>query len=75
VNLFVCLYLCFFVLYILYFLLGKTVLGLELMQLPTNIKTLEYEERIREIEHANFSPLVFSTIGGMGPFNIVTRRL
>ena len=26
-----------------------------------------YEQRIREIEHGSFSPLVFSTSGGMGP--------
>ena len=26
-----------------------------------------YEERVREIEHGSFSPLVFSTAGGMGP--------
>jgi len=44
------------------------------MQLPTNIKTLAYEERVREIEHANFSLLVFSTIGGMGPSTTVTYR-
>ena len=25
-----------------------------------------YDERVREIEHGNFSPLVFSTSGGMG---------
>ena len=30
-------------------------------------KKREYEERIREIEHGSFSPLVFSTAGGMGP--------
>ena len=27
----------------------------------------KYEERVREIEHGSFSPLVFSTAGGMGP--------
>ena len=30
-------------------------------------KRRTYEERIREIEHGNFSPLVFSTSGNMGP--------
>eukprot|EP00731_Ephydatia_muelleri_P028772 Em0020g416a len=30
-------------------------------------KKREYEERVREIEHESFSPLVFSTAGGMGP--------
>ena len=28
---------------------------------------VQYEERVREIEHGSFSPLVFSTAGGMGP--------
>ena len=30
-------------------------------------KKREYEERVREIEHGSFSPLVFSTAGCMGP--------
>ena len=30
-------------------------------------KKRSYEQRIREIEHGSFSPLVFSTTGGMGP--------
>ena len=30
-------------------------------------KKREYEERVREIEHGSFSPLVLSTAGGMGP--------
>ena len=35
-----------------------------------------YEERIREIEHGSFTPLVFSCSGGMGPLaTIVYRRL
>ena len=29
-------------------------------------KNRKYEERIREIEHGSFSPLVFTTAGGMG---------
>ena len=29
-------------------------------------KRRQYEERVREVEHGNFSPLVFSTSGGMG---------
>ena len=29
-------------------------------------KRRAYDERVREIEHGNFSPLVFSTSGGMG---------
>ena len=36
-----------------------------------------YEERIREIEHGSFIPLVFSCSGGMGPLvaTIVYKRL
>ncbi len=35
-----------------------------------------YEERIREIEHGSFTPLVFSAAGGIGPAaNIVYKRL
>ena len=30
-------------------------------------KIRSYEERVGEIEHGSFSPLVFSTTGGMGP--------
>ena len=30
-------------------------------------KRRQYEERVREVEHGNFSPLVFSTSGGMVP--------
>ena len=29
-------------------------------------KKRSYDERVREIEHGSFSPLVFSTSGGMG---------
>ncbi len=32
-----------------------------------NIKKRNYEQRIREIEHSSFTPLVFSTSGGLGP--------
>ena len=27
----------------------------------------EYAERIGNVEHADFNPLVFTTAGGMGP--------
>ena len=30
-------------------------------------KRRKYEERIREVEHASFCPLIFSTSGGAGP--------
>ena len=35
-----------------------------------------YEERVREIENGSFSPLVFSTSGGMGPIaTVVYKRI
>ena len=37
-------------------------------------KRRAYEERVREIEHASFSPLVFSTSGGMGASTTVTYK-
>ena len=30
-------------------------------------KRRTYEQRVREIEHASFTPLIFSATGGMGP--------
>ena len=30
-------------------------------------KRAEYEERIREVDHGSFTPLVFSSSGGAGP--------
>ena len=39
-------------------------------------KKRAYDQRVREIEHGSFSPLVFSTTGGMGPTaTIVYKRL
>ena len=39
-------------------------------------KRRAYDERVREIEHASFSPLVFSTSGGMGTTaTIVYKRI
>ena len=39
-------------------------------------KKRKYEERIREIEHGSFSPLVFTTAGGMGATaTVVYKRL
>ena len=35
-----------------------------------------YDQRIREVEHGSFSPLVFSTAGGMGPTaSVVYKRI
>ena len=39
-------------------------------------KKRAYEERVREIEHGSFSPLVFSAAGGIGPIaTVVYKRL
>ena len=39
-------------------------------------KKREYGERIREVEHGSFTPLVFSTCGGMGQeASVVVKKL
>ena len=39
-------------------------------------KRREYQDRILNVEHGSFSPLIFSTAGGMGPTaTVVYRRL
>jgi hypothetical protein len=39
-------------------------------------KEREYADRIRNVEHADFNPLVFTTAGGMGPqCHLVVKRL
>ena len=39
-------------------------------------KRRSYDERIREVEHGSFAPLVFSTSGGMGPAaQVVYKRI
>ena len=39
-------------------------------------KQRSYDERIREVEHGSFAPLVFSTSGGMGPAaRVVYKRI
>jgi len=40
------------------------------------LKKRKYKERIREVEHGIFSPLVFSCTGGMGPLaTVVYKRI
>ena len=39
-----------------------------------NEKRRAYEQRVREIEHSSFTPLIFSTSGGMGPAATVTYK-
>ena len=39
-------------------------------------KKRAYDERVREVEHGSFSPLVFSTSGGIDPIaTVIYRRL
>ena|ERR1700750_1244956 len=39
-------------------------------------KMREYKERIRDVEHADFNPLVFTTVGAMAPQSqIVMKKL
>ena len=37
-------------------------------------KRRAYDERVREIEHGSFSPLVFSTAGGISTSTIVVYK-
>jgi len=37
-------------------------------------KKRKYEERICEVEHGTFSPLVFSYTGGVGPLTTVVYK-
>ena len=47
-----------------------------LFRMAENAKIREYAERIRNIEHADFNPLVFTTAGGMAPqCHLVVKRL
>jgi hypothetical protein len=33
-----------------------------------------YDQRIREVEHGSFTPLVFSACGGMGPSTTIAYK-
>jgi hypothetical protein len=47
-----------------------------LYRMAEKSKLREYEERIRNVEHADFSPLVFTTTGGLAPQSLlVLKRL
>ena len=39
-----------------------------------NIKKRSYEQRIREVEHGSFTPIVFSAHGGMAPAAMITSK-
>jgi len=48
----------------------------QLFKMAENAKIREYRERIREVEHADFNPLVFTCTGGMAPqCHLVLKRL
>jgi len=38
-------------------------------------KMREYSARIREVEHGDFNPLVFTTVGGIPQCQIVIKKL
>ena len=47
-----------------------------LYNLAEKSKMREYKERIREVEHGDFNPLVFTTAGGMAPqSHLVMKRI
>ena len=47
-----------------------------LFRLAEKSKIREYRERIRDVEHSDFNPLVFTCCGGMAPqSHLVLKRL
>jgi len=47
-----------------------------LMKTAEKAKMREYKERIRDVEHADFNPLVFTTMGAMAPqCQVVVKKL
>jgi len=47
-----------------------------LFRMAENAKMREYSERIRNVEHGDFNPLVFTTAGGMAPqCQVVVKKL
>ena len=47
-----------------------------IMKTAEKAKMREYKERIRDVEHADFNPLVFTTMGAMAPqCQIVVKKL
>ena len=48
----------------------------QLFKMAEKAKIREYRERIREVEHGDFNPLVFTCTGGMAPqCHLVMKRL
>ena len=48
----------------------------QLFKMSEKAKMREYGERIRQVEHGDFNPLVFTTAGGMAPqCNLVVKRI
>jgi len=47
-----------------------------LFKMAEKAKMREYRERIRDVEHGDFNPLVFTTVGGMAPqCQVVVKKL
>ena len=47
-----------------------------MMKTAEKTKMREYKERIREVEHGDFNPLVFTTMGAMAPqCHMVIKKL
>ena len=47
-----------------------------ILQTAEKSKMREYRERIKEVEHSDFNPLVFTTVGAMAPQSqIVLKRI
>jgi hypothetical protein len=48
----------------------------QLFRMAEQSKIREYRERIRDVEHADFNPLVFTCTGGMAPqCHLIMKRL
>ena len=48
----------------------------QLFKQAEKVKEREYGDRIREVEHADFTPLVFTCAGGIAPqSSVVVKRL
>ena len=42
-------------------------------KLHENVKRRDYEQRVTQVEKSSFTPLVYSTTGGMGPLATVSQ--
>ena len=47
----------------------------QLFKMAERAKIREYKERIRNVEHADFNPLVFTCSGGMAPKSLSVETI